>query len=230
MTREMNAFLGIWVAATTGWGAGESGGWRGKAAGRRDPRRARGEMEKRHLRAGSSAVAAAATGLCSISVDGGPGGRPHRRSTVDGGQGAAGRPERHLQQLAHRALAHVAQHLVKAVGCGAGGRTGAALVRLPPGRASVHAVQLRRLHNSRGSGDSRCHSARRVRHSLAVRPPSTAACPAPPRRAQPLTAGVGALRVRVAGLHKGLHLLQVGQLDEIEAPPLELVVVELAVR
>ena len=45
-----------------------------------------------------------------------------------------------------------------------------------------------------------------------------------------LTASIGALRVVGARLHKGLHLLQVCQLDEVQAAPLELVVIELRAR
>ena len=44
------------------------------------------------------------------------------------------------------------------------------------------------------------------------------------------TRRVGALGVGVAALHKGLHLLQVAELEEVEAAPLQLVVVELQQR
>lgn len=134
-------------------------------------------------------------------------------SAIDGGQHAAHTPHRHFQRFAHRALAHVAQGLLKELACSC--RRGAAQ------RSGRHSS------GSRASASQSCTVAEaHVFHSYGACCACTTRPPAAPG-GSPRTCRVGPLCVRVAGLHKGLHLLQVAQLDEVQAAPLQLVVVEL---
>lgn len=61
-----------------------------------------------------------------------------------------------------------------------------------------------------------------ARNSAAAAPVQAAA-----EAAGELTGGVGALGIGVARLHKRLDLLQVSQLEEVQAVPLELIIIEL---
>lgn len=65
--------------------------------------------------------------------------RRSQRSAVDGSKGAAGGPQWHLQHAPHGALARLAHHTLKAVGCRQDGRAGRAVnIRLDRRRRAGH--------------------------------------------------------------------------------------------